>query len=182
MSNDKNSPPPDEQGKGNKDYKDYLKYLKTNKQQISAWIGKASDIYGDISQYSQGGKMPKKSGSIVAPDGAIQQGGLVRAVEIARLEWVKAKLESEDPVELSQQYSKRMARLNDEYHHGKVLFPNISVVGFMKDPDSNSDRLLVTNDEVDDTQVFAVDPKTGIVIEVFEVKAKNCLFTLRHMD
>ncbi len=67
-----------------------------------------------------------------------------------------------------------MARLNDEYHHSKILHPNISVVGFMKDRDSNSDRLLVTNDEEGhDSQVFAVDPKTGIVIEVFEVKAKT---------
>jgi hypothetical protein len=31
-------------------------------------------------------------------------------------------------------------------------------------------------------QVFAVDPKTGVVLEVFEVATKNCLLALRRAD
>lgn len=169
-----------EDDKSKAGYKNYLNYLKDNKNsKISVWIGKASEIYGEIKNYTPGSDNAV-SGGIVAPDEAISQGTLAKAVEIARLEWVKAKLESEDPVELSMQYNTRMARLNDEYHHKNILFPDVSIVGYMKDKDSAADRLLITKDQQDcANQVFAVDPKTGVVVEVFDVTTKSCLVALR---
>jgi hypothetical protein len=171
--------PAKEEGKG---YKGYLNDLRNkDASKISAWIGKASDIYAEINKYAQAEAGTEGAGkSIVAPDGVVQQGALSKAVEIARLEWVKAKLESEDPVDLSAKYNARMARLNDEYHHKKLLFPEASIVGFMKDKDTQADRLLVSrDDEESSNKVLAVDPTTGNVVEVFEVSTRNCLLALR---
>jgi len=188
MSNgQENNPNPSGGSDGGSDekkgYKSYLNYLKDNKSsKISAWIGKASDIYSEINKYAQ--EVPDAvSGSIVGPDGIIAQGALTKAVEIARMEWMKAKLESEDPVELSEKYNTRMARMNDEYHLKKLLFNDVSIVGFMKDKDSKADRLLVTKSDPECVnQVFAVDPKSGVVLEVFEIATKNCLLALRRAD
>ncbi|HEY9777363.1 MAG TPA: hypothetical protein V6C81_26610 [Planktothrix sp.] len=193
MSNDqdKNAKKPageggKEEGKG---YQNYLNYLKDNKNsKVSSFLGKASDLYNEISKYSEdeasqsGGatEATRSGGNIVGPDAVIEQGVLTKAVEIARLEWVKSKLESEDPVDLSQKYNARMARLNDEYHHKKLLYPAINIVGFMLDKDSKADRLLVSEAEHD--KVFCVDPKTGTVIDVFEASIKNCVLVLRRAD
>lgn len=182
MSNDESTSPKPKEGspESKKGHKAFLNYLKDNKNsKISVWIGKSSDIYGEIKKYGSDLK-GQVSGGIVAPDKAIAEGVLTKAVEIARLEWVKAKLESEDPVELSDKYNARMARMNDEYHHKNILFANVSIVGFMKDKDSNADRLLITKDIEDSrNQVFAVDPVSGIVLEVFDVTTRNCLVALR---
>jgi hypothetical protein len=165
-----------EEGKG---YKNYLNYLKDNKNsKVSSFLGKASDLYNEINKYA-----PEGGGSgnnIVGPDAVVEQGALVKAVEIARLEWVKSKLESEDPIDLSEKYNARMARLNDEYHHKKLLFPEINIVGFMLDKDSKADRLLIAETEQD--KVLCVDPKTGNVMDVFEVSTKNCLLALRRAE
>jgi hypothetical protein len=181
QENNPNPPAGDENADEKKGYKSYLNYLKDNKSsKISAWIGKASDIYSEISKYAQtDAEVP--SGSIIGPDAVIAQGALTKAVEIARMEWMKAKLESEDPVELSEKYNTRMSRMNDEYHLKKLMFNDVSIVGFMKDKDSKADRLLVAKED-SANQVFAVDPKTGVVLEVFEVATKNCLLALRRAD
>jgi hypothetical protein len=166
--------------KTGKGYKHYLNYLKDNKNsKISVWLGKASDIYAEINKASPDLHDAQSIG-IVAPDAVVADGALGKAVDLARMEWVKAKLESEDPVELSERYNSRMARLNDEYHHKNLLFSDVSIVGFMKDKDSRMDRLLVTKDQDDcRNQVFAVDPRTGVVVEVFHVTTRNCLVALR---
>ena len=183
MSNDqedKNKEPEEGGAEGQKGHKAFLNYLKDNKSsKISVWIGKSSEMYNEIKQF-RGDLAAQPSGGIVAPDDAVAKGALVKAIEIARLEWVKAKLESEDPVELTDKYNTRMARMNDEYHHKNILFSAISVVGFMKDKDSNQDRLLITKDQDDArNQVFAVDPTTGAVLEVFDITSQNCLIALR---
>jgi hypothetical protein len=177
-SGDRSADAGKDEGKG---YKSYLNYLKDNKNsKISAWIGKASDIYGEISKYAQTEESGGSGESMVAADSVIKQGALVKAVEIARLEWVKAKLESEDPVDLSVKYNARMARLNDEYHHQKLLSADVSVVGFMQDKDSKADRLLVSKEGQDEAgKVFAVEPSNGAVVDVFDVSTKNCLIALR---
>jgi hypothetical protein len=184
MSKDKEpnipSEPSGESGKMEKGYKNYLNFLKeTKNSKISTWFGKASDIYGEIKKAAPELHDAHSIG-IVAPDAVISEGVLIKAVELARMEWIKAKLESEDPVDLSEQYNSRMARLNDEYHHKNVLFTDVSIVGFMRDKDSNADRLLVTRDQEETrNQVFAVDPRTGVVVEVFHVTTRNCLVALR---
>jgi len=160
-------------------YKTYLDNLKDNKNsKISGFIGTAKEIYAEIN------KLPQQPGagaseSIVAPDAAIADGVLVKAVELARVEWVKAKLESDDPVQMSHWYNTRLARLNDEYHHKNLMFADVVVVGFMKDKDTGADRLLITKETPDcHDQVLAIDPQSGVVVEVFSVHAKNTLMTL----
>jgi hypothetical protein len=160
-------------------YKGYLDNLKDNKNsKISGFIGTAKEIYAEINKLSQPANSAV-SESVVAPDAAVKEGVLIKAVELARVEWVKSKLDSDDPVELSHSYNSRLARLNDEYHHKNILFADVMVIGFMKDKDTGADRLLISKDKPESRdQVFAIDPKTGVVLEVFEVSSRNSLVTL----
>jgi hypothetical protein len=159
-----------------------LNYLKDNKNsKISAFIGKASEIYGEIGKYAQSASA-ETSHSPIAPDQVIKEGMLGKAIEIAKLEWVKAKLESEDPIECAEKYSTRMSRMNDEYHLKNLLFANVYIIGYMKDGDSKEERLLVSRSEPgqQDT-VLAVNPVSGMIVDTFEPRFNRAMLTLKRL-
>ncbi|HEY9715652.1 MAG TPA: hypothetical protein V6C72_19415 [Chroococcales cyanobacterium] len=163
----------------NKSYKDYLKFLKSNKKSsISMWLGKASDLYSEVDGMVKEAQPSTDESEIVCDLSMVKQGALTKAIEIARTDFVKAKFESEDPVELTEKYVSRLSRLNDEYHLKKILKANVLIVGFMKDKDSKADRLLVTKDG-DQNRIIAVDPESAKVLETFDAKPSYCMLALQ---
>lgn len=160
-----------------KSYKDYLSYLKDSKNsEISAWIGKSSDILQEVIKF---GKLRKESEDqgVIAPASVIKGGALNKALEITMLDFVKAKLECEDPIELGQKYGSRLSRLNDEYHHQQLLNPKVNIIGFIKDKDTRAERLLFARtDEQAGSEVLVVDPTSGVVLEVLRTTPSTSCF------
>lgn len=169
---------------GNVGPRGVLNYLKDNKNsKISAFIGKASDIYAEIGKFHQSAEAEASSRCKIAPDSVVKDGALSKAVEIAKLEWVKSKLETEDPVECAEKYSNRMARINGEYLLKNILFANVSIIGYMRDRDTKADWLLVHKPEPGkDNQVWAIDPVSGDIVEKFDAAFCQCLLTLKRAD
>jgi hypothetical protein len=107
--------------------------------------------------------LEKKPGSVIGDRIAEQQyielGALKTAFDVLKLDWAKLKTQSNDPLELAEQFDQCVRELNTKYHQQGFLKERFRIVGFSNS--GGSGRLLIS--EQGSEFIFSTDPGTGAI-------------------